>query len=125
MIKSFACQDTTELFNDQQVRHFQSFERQARKRLMVLHAASSLNALMLNPGNMFYALKGNRQGQFAIRINIQWRICFEWHDGNIFNVAIAVPPNRISEIINGKRGISADTAKLIWPVDCLINTYQR
>jgi proteic killer suppression protein len=89
MIKSFACQDTKELFNDKQVRRFQSFERQARKRLMVLHAASGLNALMLNPGNMFHALKGNRQGQFAIGINMQWRICFEWHDGNAFNVAIA------------------------------------
>ncbi|MFO8090194.1 MAG: type II toxin-antitoxin system RelE/ParE family toxin [Desulfatiglandaceae bacterium] len=88
MIKSFACKDTEELFNDKRVQRFQSIERQARKRLMVLHAAPSLNALMLNPGNRFHALKGKRQEQYAIRINKQWRACFEWHDGNAFNVAI-------------------------------------
>jgi proteic killer suppression protein len=75
-------------FNDQRVRRFQSFERQARKRLMVLHAAPSLDALMLNPGNKFHALKGDRKGQFAISINKQWRVCFEWHEGNAFNVEI-------------------------------------
>ena len=69
MIKSFACRETEKLFNDQRVRRFQSFERQARKRLMVLHAAPSLNALTLNPGNKFHALKGDRKGQFAISIN--------------------------------------------------------
>jgi proteic killer suppression protein len=88
MIKSFACKDTEGLFNDRRVRRFQSFERQARKRLMVLNAAPSLNALMLNPGNMFHALKGSRQGQYAISINKQWRVRFEWHDGNAFNVAV-------------------------------------
>ncbi|MFW6101879.1 MAG: type II toxin-antitoxin system RelE/ParE family toxin [Bacteroidota bacterium] len=88
MIKSFACKDTEKLFNDKRVKHFQSFERQARKRLIVLNAAPSLNALMLNPGNMFHALKDNRQGQYAISINKQWRVSFEWHDGNAFNVAI-------------------------------------
>ena len=88
MIKSFSCKDTKELFDDRRVRRFQPIEKQARKRLMVLHAAPSLNALMLNPGNRFHALKGNRQGQYAISINKQWRICFEWHAGNAFNVAI-------------------------------------
>jgi len=88
MIKSFACRDTEKLFNDQRVRRFQSFERQARKRLMVLHAAPSLDTLMLNPGNKFHALKGDRKGHFAISINRQWRICFEWHEGNAFNVEI-------------------------------------
>ncbi|MFZ2630783.1 MAG: type II toxin-antitoxin system RelE/ParE family toxin [Desulfosalsimonadaceae bacterium] len=88
MIKSFACKDTEALFNDKRVLRFQSIERQAQKRLMVLNAAPSLNALMLNPGNMFHALKGDRQGQYAISINRQWRVCFEWHDGNAFNVAI-------------------------------------
>ena len=88
MIKSFACRNTEQLFNDRRVRRFQSFERQARKRLMVLHAAPGLNALMLNPGNMFHALEGKRKGQYAIRINKQWRVCFEWHDGNAFKVEI-------------------------------------
>lgn len=88
MIKSFACKDTEKLFNDRRVRRFHSFERQARKRLMVLNAAPSLNALMLNPGNMFHALEGKRHGQYAIRINKQRRVCFKWHEGNAFNVAI-------------------------------------
>jgi plasmid maintenance system killer protein len=57
MIKSFTCRDTEKLFNDQRVRRSQAFERQARKRLMVLHAAPSLEALMLNPGNKFHTLK--------------------------------------------------------------------
>ena len=88
MIKSFACRDTEKLFNDQRVRRFQSFERQARKRLMVLNAAPSLDALKLNPGNKLHSLKGDRRGQFSISVNNQWRVCFEWHDGNAYNVEI-------------------------------------
>jgi proteic killer suppression protein len=88
MIKSFACRDTEKLFNDQRVRRFQSFERQARKRLMVLHAAPSIEALMLNPGNAFHALSGNHKGQHAISINKQRRVCFEWQDGNAYHVKI-------------------------------------
>ena len=88
MIKSFACRGTEKLFNDQRVPRFQSFERQARKRLMVLHAAPSPEALMLNPGNKFHALKGDRKGQNTISINKQWRVRFEWHDGNAFNAQI-------------------------------------
>jgi len=88
MIKSFACRDPEKLFNDQPVRRFQAFERQARKRLMVLHAAPSIEALMLNPGNRFHSLSGNRKGQYAVSINKQWRICFEWKDGDAHNVEI-------------------------------------
>ena len=88
MIKLFACRDTEKLFNDQRVRSFQSFERQARKRLIVLHAAPSLDALMLNPGNKFHSVTGNRKGQFSISINKQWRVCFEWNEGNAFSVEI-------------------------------------
>ena len=88
MIKSFSCSDTEKLFNDKRVRRFQSFERQARKRLMVLHAAPSLDALKLNPGNKFHALGRNRKGQYAISINKQWRICFEWHDNNAYHSKI-------------------------------------
>lgn len=88
MIKSFACRDTEKLFNDQRVRRFQSFERQAQKRLMVLNAAPSLDALRLNPGNKLHSLKGDRRGQFSISVNKQWRVCFEWHDGNAYNVEI-------------------------------------
>jgi len=88
MIKSFACRDTEKLFRDEKVLRFQSFERQARKRLMVLHAAPSLKALMLNPGNKFHALRNDRKGQYAIRINNRWRVCFEWHEDDAYNVQI-------------------------------------
>lgn len=88
MIKTFACRDTEKLFNDKRVRRFQSFERQARKRLMVLHAAPSLEGLMLNPGNKFHSLGGDRKAQYAISINKQWRICFEWHDNDAHKVKI-------------------------------------
>ena len=88
MIRKFSCQDTEKLFNDKRVRRFQSFERQARKRLMVLHAAPSLEALMLNPGNRFHTLGGDRKGQYSIGINKQWRVCFTWHEGNAYSVEI-------------------------------------
>ena len=88
MIKSFACKDTEKLFNDQWVRKFQSFERQARKKLMHLHAAPSLNSLMLIPGNKLHSLSGNRKGQYVISINDQWRICFNWNEGHAYNVEI-------------------------------------
>lgn len=88
MIKSFACKDTEAIFNDRRVKRFQAVERQARKRLLVLHAAPSLEALMLNPGNRFHALGGKRKGQYAIRVNAQWRVCFEWSDGRAYNVEI-------------------------------------
>jgi toxin HigB-1 len=88
MIKTFACRDTEALFNDIRVRRFQSIERQARKRLMVLHAAPNLEALMLNPANKFHSLGGNLTGRFAISINLQWRICFSWQEGNAYEVKI-------------------------------------
>ncbi|NLD36855.1 MAG: type II toxin-antitoxin system RelE/ParE family toxin [Desulfatiglans sp.] len=88
MIKSFANRDTENIFNDQRVRRFQAFEKQAQKRLMVLHAAPSLDALRLNPGNKFHALSGDRKGQYAISINKQWRVCFHWKEGNAYNFEI-------------------------------------
>ncbi len=88
MIKSFSCRDTEKLFNDQRVLKFQSIQRQARKRLMVLNAAPSLEALMLNPGNKFHALKGDRKSQYAISINKKWRVCFTLHEGHAYNVEI-------------------------------------
>jgi proteic killer suppression protein len=69
----------TEVFADGKlVREFQSFDRQAYKRLEILDAAIGLEELRALPSNRFEALKGDRSGQFSIRINLQWRICFEW-----------------------------------------------
>jgi toxin HigB-1 len=72
----------TEMFADgEHVRAFQGFERQAWKRLEILSAASSLTDLAGLPSNRLEALKGDRSGQYSIRINQQWRICFEWSNG--------------------------------------------
>jgi len=60
------------------VRDFQSFEQQLKKRLAVLEDAQSMDDLRLLPSNHFEALVGDRKGQFSIRINRQWRLCFEW-----------------------------------------------
>lgn len=71
----------TERFaNGERVKEFQSFERQAVKRLRIHLAARDRVDLMRLAGNHFEALGGNRRGQFSIRINQQWRLCFEWPD---------------------------------------------
>lgn len=73
----------TQRFADgERVREFQAFERQAYRRLEILDAAPNKEALMHLPSNRFEALVGDRRGQYSIRINQQWRICFEWPDGD-------------------------------------------
>lgn len=62
----------------ERVREFQAFEAQAKKRLLILQSAVSRNGLMRLPSNHFEALGGDRKGQYSIRINQQWRVCFEW-----------------------------------------------
>ena len=72
----------TEIFAEgKRVQAFQGFARQAEKRLEILDAATRIEDLMALPSNRFKALGGDRQGQFSIRINEQWRICFEWPGG--------------------------------------------
>ena len=89
MIKSFRCRDTATLFDDRRVVRFQAFERQARCKLLYLHRARTLQDLRQPPGNQLEALKGDRQGQYSIRINDQWRICFSWENGDVSDVEIA------------------------------------
>jgi len=74
----------------ERVKEFQSFERQAYKRLEILESAPNKESLMLLPSNRFEALSGNRKGQYSIRINDKWRICFEWSEteNHPFNVEI-------------------------------------
>ena len=72
----------TELFaNGAFVPAFQGFEQQAARRLSILNAAPSLDTLRGLPGNRLEALKGGREGQYSIRINRQWRLCFTWPGG--------------------------------------------
>lgn len=88
MIKSFNCKDTEKLFNDLDVKRFRSFSRSIRLKLEILNAAVSLNSLRVPPGNRLEMLKGDRAGQYSIRVNDQWRICFVWQDGNAHEVEI-------------------------------------
>lgn len=81
MIRSFADRDTEELFNDRPVRRLGAIERVARRKLQLLDSAGKLDDLRVPPGNRFETLKGDRKGQYSIRINDQWRICFRWLDG--------------------------------------------
>ena len=88
MIKSFKNKDAENLFDGVRVKKFQAFEQQARRRLKILDSAVSIDSLFLLPSNKAHALGGNRANQYAIWINSQWRICFEWHDGHAENVEI-------------------------------------
>ena len=67
----------------------QSIQHLARRKLVILDAATELNALRVPPGNRLEALKGDRKGQHSIRINDQWRICFKWKAGDSYDVEIA------------------------------------
>lgn len=88
MIQNFKDKRTRRLFEGERVPAFQSFARQAEKRLRVLDAADRLEALKRLPSNRFKALRGDRLDQCSIRINDQWRICFEWLQDGPYNVEI-------------------------------------
>ena len=76
------------MFADEEVPRFRAFERIARRKLLLLHRAKSLDDLRVPPGNRLEALRGNRKGQHSIRINDQWRICFVWAQGDARDVEI-------------------------------------
>lgn len=78
MIVSFRDKRTREFADGKYIKAFSGFSRQAEMKLDQLEAAGSVKDLVVLPGNRFEALKGDRKGQFSIRINSQWRICFEW-----------------------------------------------
>lgn len=81
MIQSYRDKRTREFAEGKRVREFEGFRRQAEKRLDILDAATSLADLQALPSNALEGLKGDRKSQYSIRINMQWRICFEWPDG--------------------------------------------
>jgi len=81
MIVSYRDKRTRELAEGKRVKAFSGFERKAELKLDQLEAATSLLDVSL-PGNRLEALKGDRQGQYSIRINDQWQICYEWPKGS-------------------------------------------
>ena len=88
MIRSFRCADTARLFADQNVPRFRAIERVARRKLLYLNGARKLEDLRMPPGNHLEALRGDRKMQHGIRVNDQWRICFVWRNGEVFDVEI-------------------------------------
>ena len=88
MIRSFACSDTEALFARRRVARFASFERVALRKLEQLAVAERIEDLRVPPGNRLEALKGDRAGQWSIRVNDQFRVCFRWVDGGAADVEI-------------------------------------
>lgn len=88
MIRSFKTEDTERLFNDDRVRQWQAIERVARRKLYMVHAATKLDDLKVPPGNRLEKLGRDRKDQHSIRINDQYRVCFEWREGHAYDVEI-------------------------------------
>ena len=88
MIRSFRDKETEKVFRREFTRKFQAIARVAKRKLDQVHAAAALSDLGLIPGNRLEALAEHRQGQYSIRINDQWRICFVWRDGETWDVQI-------------------------------------
>jgi len=88
MIKSFRCPDTQALFQTGKSRRFSGIASIATRKLAQLDAAETLEFLRSPPGNRLEALKGNRAGQYSIRINDQFRLCFKWQDNGAAEVEI-------------------------------------
>ena len=88
MISSFKCKDTQELYETGVNRRFASIARVALRKLDMLAAATIVETLRVPPGNRLEQLRGNRAGQWSVRINDQWRVCFSWSGTNAENVEI-------------------------------------
>jgi len=89
MIRSFRNRETERVFlRERRVKFARVLQRVALRKLLLLDAATSLEDLRVPPGNRLEKLKGDREGQYSIRINDQWRICFRWEDGDAVDVEI-------------------------------------
>jgi proteic killer suppression protein len=89
MISSFQDRETEKIFRRQFSRQLpQDIQRNARRKLEVLDAAETLEDLRLPPANRLEKLSSDREGQYSIRINDQWRVCFTWREGKAYHVEI-------------------------------------
>jgi len=89
MIRSFADEETEQVFNRRHSRRYAAFERVAFRKLRQIHSVSTVEELHAPPGNWLERLRGDRKGEWSLRINDQYRICFVWRDGDAFEVEIA------------------------------------
>jgi len=89
MIKSFKCKETELIFNGRFSKKLpQNIQRLAERKLIMIHRSADLNDLRVPPANRLETLTGKRKGQYSIRINDQWRICFKWLKDGVYNVEI-------------------------------------
>lgn len=89
MIRSFRCRETAGIFDLRPSRRLPGdIQRSALRKLKMLHQAAVLKDLAIPPANRLEKLSGAREGQYSVRINDQWRICFRWIDGDAFDVEI-------------------------------------
>jgi proteic killer suppression protein len=90
VIRSFADKDTQRVFQRLVSKHLSiELQRTAHRKLTIIDAAEAINDLRIPPGNRLEKLKGDREGQYSIWINDQWRICFYWKDNDAYDVEIA------------------------------------
>ena len=93
MILSFRCKETEKVWHRRFSKKFPAdLQVRARRKLIALHISAALNDLRRPPSNHLEALKKDRQGQWSIRINKQWRVCFVWAEGNAHHVEIVDSP---------------------------------
>jgi proteic killer suppression protein len=88
LIRSFADRNTEEVFNDRRPRGFSAPFEVARRKLRYVNAAGSLDDLKVPPGNKLHELHREREGQHAVWINNQYRVCFTWKDGDAYDVEV-------------------------------------
>jgi len=89
MIRSFSCNETARIFRRERSRKLPGdIQRVALRKLRMLNRSQTLADLRVPPANRLEKLKGEREGQYSIRINDQWRICFHWDRGDAYNVEI-------------------------------------
>ena len=89
MIRSFGSKDAERIWHEQYVKGIdRNVQRTALRKMELLHAAHNVEDLRVPPGNRLERLVGDRRGQYSIRVNDQWRICFIWRDGGADNVEL-------------------------------------
>ena len=89
MIKSFRCKETKKIFDREKSKKLpKKIQRTAMRKLWMIDAATQINDLRIPPGNHIEKLSGKRKGQYSIRINRKWRICFNWRGVNAYQVEI-------------------------------------